>query len=158
GQESPRRRRADGSSPARHVGRGDAGSARAGATQRGASGGGGGARIGARAVGASGAGAGGGAPARADLDQLPGGFLARRVNAAVRPGASAARAIARPASTCAVAGRSLAGVTTTTGTGGSLRPPMNHNGMSTPQSIGATADDRSLPPKLMPTDGISAST
>ena len=53
--------------------------------------------------------------------------------------------------------RSRAGVITTSGTGGSARPPMNHSGISTPQSIGATASAGSLPPKLMPEDGTPAS-
>src|SRR6266851_4631318 len=74
------------------------------------------------------------------------------------PDFAAASAIAAPASTCADAGRSRAGVTTTSGTGGSCRPPMNHSGMSTPQSIGATAVAGSLPPKLTPTEGTPAET
>src|SRR6202171_6562106 len=72
------------------------------------------------------------------------------------PDFAAASAIAAPASMCAEAGRSRAGVTTTSGTGGSCRPPMNHSGISTPQSIGATAVAGSLPPKLTPTDGTPA--
>ena len=47
-------------------------------------------------------------------------------------------------------------LTTTSGTGGSCRPPMNHSGISTPQSIGATDDATSLAPKLTPTAGTPA--
>src|SRR5437667_397984 len=75
------------------------------------------------------------------------------MNATRRPDAAAALATAAPARTCSAADRSRAGASTTTGSGGSWRPPMNHSGMSTPQSIGATAVDGSLDPKLTPTAG-----
>src|SRR2546430_17531078 len=70
------------------------------------------------------------------------------MNAPRRSDAPVAAAIAAPALMWSDADSSRAGVTITAGSGGWLRPPMNHSGMSTPQSIGATAVDGSLDPKL----------
>src|SRR5260370_4031739 len=78
------------------------------------------------------------------------------MNATRRPDAAAAAAIAAPAVTWSAADSSRAGVTTTTGAGDSPRPPMNHSGIKTPQSIGATAVDASLEPKLTAADGKPA--
>src|SRR5258708_6100221 len=78
------------------------------------------------------------------------------MNATRRPDSAAAFAIAFPPAMGAEAGRSRAGVTPTSGVGGSSLPPMNQSGISTPQSIGATAVSGSLDPKLTPTEGTSA--
>ena len=77
-------------------------------------------------------------------------WSALAMNATRRLLCAATEAIAAPAVTWSEAGRSRAGVTTTIGKAGSRLPPMNHSGISTPQSIGATAVAGSLEPKLTP--------
>ena len=83
-------------------------------------------------------------------------WSALAMNATLSPDAAAAAAIATPAWMWSAAERSRAGVTTTSGVGGCSRPPMNHSGISTPQSIGATASAGSLEPKLTPLADTSA--
>src|SRR5438105_3502073 len=78
------------------------------------------------------------------------------MNAMRRSDDAAAAAIATPAVTWSVAERSRAGVTTTIGRDGSRLPPMNQRGISTPQSIGATAVSGSFEPKLTPAAGSRA--
>ena len=78
------------------------------------------------------------------------------MNATLWDDSAHARAIAAPALTWSEALSSRAGVTTTIGSGGSCRPPMNQSGISTPQSIGATAVAGSLEPKLTPAAGRPA--
>jgi hypothetical protein len=82
----------------------------------------------------------------------------RRSRSAPRACPTAPRRGERAPGADVLLGRTVArGLTTTTGTGGSLRPPMTQSGISTPQSIGAVAAPGSFAPKLAPTTGMPSS-